>query len=93
MNLSRRDVARLVAVAAVAPRVFAQPAPRSWREGVRLSANENPYGPSASALAAMREALGRGFRYPDEATEELIATIAREISEMACTCSTWLVGR
>jgi len=80
MNLSRRDVARLLAVGAAAstfPRLVAQPAKRSLGEGVRLSANENPYGPSPNALAAMRDALCTGFRYPDEATDELVSTIAK----------------
>src|SRR6266852_3656151 len=44
---------------------------------VRLSANENPYGPSPAALRAMREAFGLAWRYPDEATEALIADLAR----------------
>lgn len=76
MDLSRRDAARLLAFAAVAPKLLAQPAPRSRGTGVRLSANENPYGPPVSAVGAMREALAVGFRYPDEATDELISTIA-----------------
>ena len=81
MNLSRREVARLLAVGAAAstlPPLFAQPAQRSGRrEGVRLSANENPYGPSPSALSAMHDALGHGYRYPDEAADDLTNTIAR----------------
>ncbi len=44
---------------------------------VRLSANENPYGPSASALDAMREAFSVAWRYPDEAAEPLVDEIAR----------------
>ena len=80
MDLSRRDVARLLAVGAAVstfPKLVAQPAPRSRGAGVRLSANENPYGPSPAALSAMRDALNTGYRYPDEATDELIATIAK----------------
>jgi histidinol-phosphate aminotransferase len=44
---------------------------------VRLSANENPYGPSAAALDAMREAFSVACRYPDEAVEPLVDEIAR----------------
>lgn len=42
---------------------------------VRLGSNENPYGPSPAALAAIRAAVAESFRYSD-AEEELIATIA-----------------
>src|SRR5712691_3661658 len=44
---------------------------------VRLSANENPYGPSPAALRAMREAFGLAWRYPDEAADALIADLAK----------------
>jgi len=78
MDLSRRDAARLFAFAALAPSLVAQPAaPRSRGGGVRLSANENPYGAPVSAIAAMRDALAVGNRYPDEVTDELISTIAK----------------
>jgi histidinol-phosphate aminotransferase len=43
---------------------------------VRLSANENPYGPPAAALEAAREALGLAWRYPDEAEDRLREAIA-----------------
>lgn len=48
---------------------------------IRLCFNENPYGPSAKALAAMRESLGAGNRYANQLygypeLEEMIA--ARE---------------
>ena len=43
---------------------------------VRLSANENPYGPFPAALRAMREALSLAWRYPDEAVGELVADLA-----------------
>src|SRR5438552_9008422 len=75
--VSRRAFGKLVgtgvAAAALRP-LFAAPArPRL----VRLSANENPYGPSPAALEAMRAACGRAFRYPDEAVGELRAEVAR----------------
>jgi histidinol-phosphate aminotransferase len=43
---------------------------------VRLSSNENPYGPSPAAFAAMRDAFGLAWRYPDEAIDALAADIA-----------------
>ena len=81
--VSRRAFGRLIGagVAATAlPPLFAQnppAAPRSVGAGVRLSANENPYGPSASALTAMHDAVRVAFRYPDEIADELVATIAK----------------
>lgn len=44
---------------------------------VRLSSNENPYGPSAKALQAMTEAFGIACRYPDEHNDALIEALAR----------------
>jgi histidinol-phosphate aminotransferase len=44
---------------------------------VRLSANENPYGPSPAALDAMREAFGVAWRYPDEQVDALAEDLAR----------------
>jgi histidinol-phosphate aminotransferase len=43
---------------------------------VRLSSNENPYGPSPAAFEAMRNAFGLAWRYPDEAIDALAADIA-----------------
>ncbi len=75
-QLSRRAFAQLIGTAAafyVAPRASAAPAlPRN----VRLSANENPYGPSAAALQAMRDAFPQARLYPDDAVDDLIAQIA-----------------
>jgi len=84
MNLSRRAFARVVgagAAAAVLPPLisvkplFAAPAPAS--DLIRLSANENPYGPSAAAIEAMKEAFAKVWRYPDESQDALIEAIAR----------------
>ena len=73
--LTRRDLGRWlgagVAVAAARP-LLAEAA-----SAVRLSANENPYGPSPAALDAMRAACSRAWRYPDEAAGELIGDLSR----------------
>jgi len=55
-----------------------QPAakPHDGDGGVRLSANENPYGPPASALAAIAAALPAAGRYPDGADDALVAALA-----------------
>ncbi|MGB1907435.1 MAG: pyridoxal phosphate-dependent aminotransferase, partial [Spongiibacter sp.] len=43
----------------------------------KLNTNENPYGPSPKALAAMREVLGDGLRlYPDPNADSLRGCIA-----------------
>lgn len=43
---------------------------------VKLNTNENPYGPSPQALAAIREATGEGLRlYPDPVAGDLRAAI------------------
>ncbi len=74
--LSRRAFAQLAgtaaAMAAVPRIVTARPVPGN----VRLSANENPYGPSPSAFQAMRDAFSQVRLYPDEAVDELVASIA-----------------
>jgi histidinol-phosphate aminotransferase len=44
---------------------------------VRLSSNENPYGPSPKALTAMHDAFPLCCRYPDEHVDELIDAIAK----------------
>lgn len=44
---------------------------------VRLSSNENPYGPPPAAFEAMRQAFGRVWRYPDEAVDDLAGELAR----------------
>ncbi len=83
--LSRRGFGRLIgrgmAAAALPPLLAplassATEAPSGGRI-VRLSANENPYGPSPAALGAMREAFGLAWRYPDEAADALIADLAK----------------
>ena len=44
---------------------------------VRLSSNENPYGPSPKAFKAMSDAFGLACRYPDEPAEVLVESLAR----------------
>src|SRR5689334_2700533 len=51
-------------------------APVSRTSVVRLSSNENPYGPSPMAVRAMTEAFGIAWRYPDEHAETLIEMLA-----------------
>src|SRR5712691_3323267 len=44
---------------------------------VRLSANENPYGPSPLAIKAMTEAFSLSCRYPDDHANVLVETLAK----------------
>lgn len=44
---------------------------------VRLSSNENPYGPSPAALKAMTGAFDLAWRYPDEQVETLVDMLAK----------------
>jgi len=87
ISISRRDFARLLgagaAAALVRPQVsFAkptQPVTTPLGEGgiVRLSANENPYGPSPKALQAMTDSFPMACRYPDEHNNVLIDKLAK----------------
>ena len=88
MSISRRKFAQLLgagaAVAVVRPSLsFAKPtqsiATSSTAGGnvVRLSANENPYGPSPKALQAMTDSFGLSCRYPDEHNDVLIEKLAK----------------
>src|SRR6266705_5945729 len=88
MSISRRNFAQLLgagaAVAVVRPHLsFAKPtqsiATSSTGGGnvVRLSSNENPYGPSPKALQAMTDSFGLSCRYPDEQNDLLIDALAK----------------
>jgi histidinol-phosphate aminotransferase len=85
-SISRRKFAHLLGIGAAAaivrPRItIATEAPtvraKAKAGTVRLSANENPYGPSAQAHDAMKNAHGVCNRYPDEANDVLIDKIAK----------------
>src|SRR5438874_4598071 len=87
LSISRRKFAHLLgvgaAVAIVRPRFSVateRPSVKTAPTGsvvVRLSANENPYGPSPQAHAAMKNAFDVCCRYPDEANDVLIDKIAK----------------
>ena len=93
ISISRRRFAHLLgagaAYAAARPGVsfakplFAGPAASTALSStsraslVRLSSNENPYGPSAMAVKAMTDAFSLAWRYPDEHADLLIKTLAK----------------
>ena len=51
--------------------------PRAEPRPIRLDSNENPYGPSPRALAAMAASPMLASRYPDPGEEPLIRALAR----------------
>jgi histidinol-phosphate aminotransferase len=88
MSVSRRKFAQLLGAGAAAvivrpPLSFAKPtqsiATPLAESGniVRLSANENPYGPSPKALEAITNSFGLACRYPDEHNNVLIDKLAK----------------
>lgn len=87
-NISRRHFARVLgasgAYAALGPivahstpvlRMVSSAEPNTGT--VRLSSNENPYGPSPAALKAMTDAFGHVWRYPDEHEQALVERLAK----------------
>ena len=88
MTISRRKFAQLLgasAAAAVARPALSlaetvaadSPSQDAVMAVVRLSSNENPYGPSPKAFKAMSDAFGLACRYPDEPAEVLVESLAR----------------
>lgn len=89
MTISRRKFAQLLgagAAAAVARPAFslaqtaaveAPPAPVAGSTVIRLSSNENPYGPSPKAFKAMSDAFDLACRYPDEYADEVVRSLAK----------------
>ena len=82
--ISRRKFAQLLgagAACAVVKPAFSlateSVAPPVGSSIVRLSSNENPYGPSPKALKAMTDSFGLSCRYPDEHNDELIEALAK----------------
>ena len=82
--LSRRGFTKLLgagaAYAALRPALGlseSTPKPTTSSDVVRLSSNENPYGPSPAALKAMTAAFGLAWKYPDETQEELVDALAK----------------
>ena len=85
-KISRRDFSKLVGVStayAVVAQAGSLPAsahgltPAAATSVVRLSSNENPYGPSAAALKAMTDGFSLAWRYPDEHADMLVDELAR----------------
>jgi len=90
LTISRRNFSKLISVsAAYAAAAGSGKARAAWRAPssaraslttanvVRLSSNENPYGPSPAALKAMTDGFSLAWRYPDEHADLLVDELAR----------------
>ncbi len=88
LTFSRRDFSKLMGLSAGYAALGTREAKASWRAWlpavsssaanvVRLSSNENPYGPSPGALKAMTDAFSLAWRYPDEYADMLAEEVAR----------------
>jgi histidinol-phosphate aminotransferase len=84
--LSRRGFTKLLgagaAFAALRPALsFSESTPKPTEikssDVVRLSSNENPYGPSPAALKAMTAAFALAWKYPDETQDDLVEALAK----------------
>jgi histidinol-phosphate aminotransferase len=86
-SISRRRFAQLLGVGAACAvarpsltlaKYVQQSAAHPVRTGVvRLSSNENPYGPSSKALKAMSDSFGLSCRYPDKSADALVESLAK----------------
>lgn len=85
--ISRRSLARLLGAAAGASllehrpgiALASTPAPGPDSGPIRLSANENPYGPCKPSLAALAGCGSVASRYPGAIQEEMIQAIATHL--------------
>jgi histidinol-phosphate aminotransferase len=84
--LSRRGFTKLLgagaAFAALRPTLglsesTPKPAELKPSDVVRLSSNENPYGPSPAALKAMTAGFALAWKYPDDTMDELVEALAK----------------
>jgi histidinol-phosphate aminotransferase len=79
-TVSRRSFGRLAAgavAAAALPWKGLEAGPAADGRPIRLSSNENPFGPAPAALEAIRNAFADAGRYPDDPAEELRVSVAR----------------
>ena len=75
--LSRRTFSKMIgATAAIAALAPVRQVEAANTTVVRLSSNENPYGPSPAALKAMTDSFGLAWRYPDEYADLLAEDLA-----------------
>lgn len=79
-TVSRRDFSKILSAGAAYAALRPADVTRASTSGttiVRLSSNENPYGPSPAALKAMIDGFSLAWRYPDEYADMLADELAR----------------
>src|SRR5215212_1172902 len=79
-TLSRRSFSQLMGLSAAYAALRPASEVRAWPASpnvVRLSSNENPYGPSPAAVKAMTDGFSLAWRYPDEYADMLVDELAR----------------
>jgi len=76
MNLSRREMLAASALLLARPAISLATAPAADTKPIILCWNENPYGPSPAARAAVSSTIPLSCRYPDEENKQLIEAIA-----------------
>src|SRR5215470_8464918 len=76
-TLSRRSFSKLIGATAAYAALGEMPTFGRPANIVRLSSNENPYGPSPAALKAMTDGFSLAWRYPDEHADALVDELAR----------------
>ncbi|MFN2515666.1 MAG: histidinol-phosphate transaminase [Pyrinomonadaceae bacterium] len=87
-GISRRGFAKILGTSAAyaalrpslsvsAPALRLASMPSNGAVVVRLSSNENPYGPSPMAVKAMTDAFSLAWRYPDEHERVLVEALAK----------------
>jgi histidinol-phosphate aminotransferase len=78
-TLSRRNFSKLMGVSAAYAALRPVEVNASWSTAniVRLSSNENPYGPSPAALKAMTDGFSLAWRYPDEYADMVVDELSR----------------
>ncbi len=77
-TLSRRSFSKLIGISAAFTALQPlQTVKASSATIVRLSSNENPYGPAPAALKAMTDGFSLAWRYPDEYADMLAEELSR----------------
>jgi len=75
MELSRRELLTVSALLLARPRA-ALPTTAPGTDPIVLCWNENPYGPSPAARAAVSDAIAASCRYPDDDIAALVSALA-----------------